>query len=416
MTTRSFALARLFRLAAAAIALMCAFTALLPAAHATPWMSLQAGTPCATCHTNVQGGGGRTEIGWGSGAYTGLLQWDQLSFDWLAERETNDIVPGYVSLGWDIRSQSARIGAPEFTINDQGDVNAKLPRREQFLMQMQPYLTVTPHESVSLYGTYAIGQGTFENGDGCWTPYAGQSCYEAMAIVRPHHDAPTIRLGVLQPSIGIRHDDHTMLIRGDASRSRAPVIPANYAELGGELSYKPVYWLTLDAGAFQARNLSLSVGDPTRVRQEHLAYSARATFSPLFGERRNLRFATLMGGSVYGAGDFRMENIFLGAGWLNRGSIILESAVLHYLGGDQNPSARNLSLQTNVQLAPWFILQGRVEQGNAFRNETEHNMLAFVGGFQFFPIPYFEIRPEYRHTTADQYVTGQYTIQFHLYY
>jgi hypothetical protein len=70
-----------------------------PAANATPWMSLQAGTPCATCHVNVQGGGGRTEIGWGSGAYTGLLQWDQLSFDWLAERETNDIVPGYVSLG-----------------------------------------------------------------------------------------------------------------------------------------------------------------------------------------------------------------------------------------------------------------------------------------------------------------------------
>ncbi|MBU6161625.1 MAG: hypothetical protein KGO50_10915, partial [Myxococcales bacterium] len=45
-------------------------------AHATPWMSLQAGTPCATCHTNVQGGGGRTEIGWGNSLYTGMFTYD----------------------------------------------------------------------------------------------------------------------------------------------------------------------------------------------------------------------------------------------------------------------------------------------------------------------------------------------------
>jgi hypothetical protein len=298
-------------------------------------------------------------------------------------------------------------------------VDAELAKRSQFLMQIQPYLTVTPHEAISLYGTYSAGQGTFEDGDACWTPYAGQSCYEAMAIISPSHDAPTIRLGVLQPSIGIRHDDHTMLIRGDASRSRAPIIPANYAELGGELTYKPAYWFTVDAGLFRARNLSLSVGDPTRVQDNDVAYSARATFSPLVGQSRSLRFSTLMGGSVYGAGDFMMENIFLGTGWLNHGSIILESAFLQYQGGD-TPTARNLSVQTNVQLAPWFILQGRVEQGQATRTvsavETDFNTLAFVGGFQFFPIPYFEIRPEYRHTTTDQYVTGQYTVQFHLYY
>ena len=84
-------------------------------AHATPWMSLQAGTPCATCHTNVQGGGGRTEIGWGNSLYTGMFTYDQLGFNWLANRETNEIVPGYVSFGYDVRAQSARIGAPSIT-------------------------------------------------------------------------------------------------------------------------------------------------------------------------------------------------------------------------------------------------------------------------------------------------------------
>lgn len=384
-------------------------------AHATPWTSLHAGTPCATCHTNVQGGGGRTEIGWGNSLYTGMFTYDQLGFNWLANRETNEIVPGYVSFGYDVRAQSARIGAPSITFTNEGEVEATLPERELFLMQMQPYLTVSPHETIDLYGTWNAGRGTFQDGEACWTPYPGMSCFEAMAIVRPHEKAPLVRVGMIQPSIGIRHDDHTMLLRQDASRERLPIIPASYAELGGELTYKPVYWFTADAGVYWANNLAESVGDTTRVQDDDVAYSGRVTFAPLFGRQRNLRFSTLMGASTYGAGDFRMDNLFAGIGWLNRGSIILESAFLHYYGGT-TPSGRNLSLMTNVQIVPWFVLTGRVEQAHAERDGNLYNNLSFVGGFQFFPLPFFEIRPEYRHTTTDRYRTGQYTIQLHAFF
>jgi hypothetical protein len=383
-------------------------------AAAVPWMSLQAGTPCATCHVNVQGGGGRTEIGWGAGAYTGMLKWDQLGFNWLANRETNEIVPDWVSFGYDIRAQSARIGAPAVSFVD-GEVQAELPERSLFLMQMQPYLTITPHETVDIYGTYYAGRGTFEDGEGCWTPYPGQSCYEAMAIVRPHEKAPLLRVGMMQPSVGIRHDDHTMLIRQDVSRDRIPVIPANYAEVGAELTYRPVYWFFADTGVFSADNLALAIGDPTRVQSSDLAFSGRATFAPLVGQRRNLRFSTLMGGSVYGAGDFRMDNVFAGLGWLNRGSILFETSFMRYFGGT-SPDARNISVQTNAQIFPWLIAQARVEHGNADRGGTASDSTTFVGGFQWFILPYLEARPEYRHTTTDRYVSGQYTIMLHAFY
>ncbi len=398
----------------AVLALLCGLVLVAPSVSATPYLALHAGTPCATCHVNLQGGGGRTDIGFGAGLYNGAALYDQIGFNWLAYRETNDIVPGIVSFGYDVRAQSARIGAPEISLVD-GEVDAALPQRRIFLMQLQPYLTIEPHETITLYATYSADRDTFQEGEACSEPFSGQSCYEAMAIVHPHRKSPEFRLGVLQPNIGIRHDDHTMYIRGDASRARAPVIAPNYADVGGDVNWTALNWLRVEAGAYWARKLSEAVGDEAVVGENDVAWNARIAFSPVFGRSRVWRFATLAGASVFGAGEFRMENVFAGIGLMNRASVLLEASLLHY-GGSDAPSARNLAAVFHVQAFPWLIAHGRVEQGHAERGGAAVDNLALVGGFRVFPLPLIEIRPEYRHTWTDTYRTGQYTFQFRTFF
>lgn len=384
-------------------------------AEALSHMALMSGTPCSTCHVNLQGGGMRTSIGWGSMSAVGLGQYEDIGLNFMSNRETNHLYKHFVSLGFDARWQAARVGAPSITLDDNGEVQAELPPWDFFTMQLQPYLSITPHEMLTIYGTYNMGQGTLEEGDACWTPYPGQSCFEAMVVFEPHRRAPTLRAGMLQPSIGIRHDDHTMLIRQDAGRERRPVIPANYAEWGAELHYQPKYWLSFDAGAYHAGNLAESISNREWVDDDQVAWNLRATFFPQFGRPPRLRFTSLAGLSTYMADGFQMHNVFAGIGWMSRASLLFETALIGYGQWDQH-NTRNISLLATIQTWQWLILQGRVEQSHATTANGDFNSFAFVGGLQFFPLPYIEIRPEYRYASNDRYSSGQYTVQLHLFY
>ena len=137
-------------------------------ATAVPRMSLTAGTPCSACHINGQGGGMRTEIGWGASVYTGAYIPEKLE-----EMESNSYFDGLLSVGTDIRLQTFR-----------GSVapgSDELPSRLYLPMQLQPYIASIPTEWLTLYGSYNIGPSVFR-GDGLCNPvYAGQSCFEAAA-------------------------------------------------------------------------------------------------------------------------------------------------------------------------------------------------------------------------------------------
>lgn len=395
--------------------LLTALVVLVPsAASATPHQALIAGAPCKTCHVNLQGGGMRTEIGWGSAAFNGLVQYEQIGMPWLTNVESNYAVDGVLSLGLDARWQAARVGAPAISFNDRGEVEAELAPWRIFTMQIQPYLAVEAHDTLTLYGTYAAGQGTFEDGDACWTPYAGQSCWEAAAIWTPHRSGPTVRAGMAQPSVGLRHDDHTMYIRQDVSQERRPILPANYAELGGELSYQPLFWLRMEAGAWQAANLADAVGDARVVTDSNVAINARVTFSPQFGPA-NARFSTILGASTYAAGSFRMDNVFAGIGWLNHVSLIVENAFFHY-GDATDRSARSFSTLATWQATDWLQVYSRAELAHAERDGQTFDTTASVSGVRFFPFPYIELRPEYRLLWTDRFASGQYAVQLHLFY
>jgi hypothetical protein len=383
-------------------------------ATATPHYALIAGAPCSTCHVNEQGGGMRTEIGWGSSALNGLVQYEQIGLPWLTDLETNQIADGLLSLGIDARWQAARVGAPSITINAQGQPEAELAPWRVFTMQLQPYLAVQAHESLTLYGTFAMGEGTFKDGDVCWTPYPGQSCWEAMAIWKPFRGGPSLRAGRAQPSVGIRHDDHTMLIRQDISQERRPILPANYAEYGAEIAWQPRYWFRVEAGAWQAAGLAEAVADERVVTDRNAAVNARVTFSPQFGPPR-ARFSTLLGASTYAAGGFRMDSLFAGIGWRNQLSLLVEQALFHF-GADVDRSARAFSTLATWQALDWLQVYSRVELAHAERDDQTWDTTASVSGVRFFPLPWLELRPEYRLVWADRYSTGQYAVQLHLFF
>jgi hypothetical protein len=385
--------------------------ALAPPAHAVPRMTMLSGTPCSTCHVNVQGGGMRTETGWGSMALVGAATWGDLSFDWLDTRESNEFAPRS-AFGFDHRFQMARVGRPTVTINNQGQPDAALPDREFFPMQIQPYLSFRPLDWLTLYGTWAATRETFNEGEACSEDYPGQSCFEAQAIFATGPGLPTIRVGRLQPSVGIRHDDHTALIRSDVGR---PLIPAAYAEWGGEVSWQPVYWLQADAGAYSARQISRSIGDLAVVDSSDVLASGRVRFSPMFGLGERQALTTWMGGSILAAGKFWLYSGFWGVGLRDRVSTIFELAH-SYRGADQNRTTTNLSLMTNLRIVNWLFGHVRLERSASEFRDSPATVRSVVAGFEFFPLPYIEVRPEYRYTRADDWEMGQYTVQLHLFY
>jgi hypothetical protein len=369
-------------------------------ALAVPRMSLTAGTPCSACHVNGQGGGMRTEIGWGTALYTGAYIPEKFE-----EMESNSYFDGLIAVGLDARVQVARFGTPS-------PGSDELPARRVIPMQLQPYVSAYPTEWLTLYGSYNVGPSVLR-GDGICNPvYAGQSCFEAAAKIQPSYTAPYVRLGNFQPSIGIRHDDHTMLQRGDAKNARQPVIAPNYAELGGELTYTPVHWFSTDAGAFRAANLSEAIADDEVVGENDIAYLGRAQVMPRLDD---LDLVSWIGASLYGAGSWHIENYFVGVGKLDTASLMFEVSRSDR-GKERDYKTLNLMAKVDVPIKEWIVLSGRVEQATTNENDDEFQTQQAVVGAEFFPVPFVEIRPEYRFTRTDRYQVGQYALQLHVFY
>ena len=391
-----------------ALALVCAWAA---SAGAVPRMSLTAGTPCSACHYNTNGGGGRTEIGWGSMAWVGAVTYDKIGLDAMAEQETNLVAGDYVTLGADIRLQIARLGRPTQQIGEDGQVNVITPDRNFIPMQIQPYLGVYATDWLTLYGSYAVGPATFQ-GNVCDPTYPGQACFMANAKIQPSYSAPYVRVGQMRPSIGVRYDDHTMSVWTDAAQPRTLLVPPNYAEPGAEMTYQPIYWFQTDVGAYWARNLGEIIDDPEVVGPNTPAALGRVQFSPRIDE---LNMTTWIGTSLYWAGRYRMENYFVGLGLLDRAALMFDVSRTDR-GEAADYSTLNLMTKLAVNIKDWLIVEGRVGRATTQKQGEEFVADQIVAGVQFFPIPYLELRPEYRITRTDEYAIGQYTLQIHMFY
>jgi hypothetical protein len=406
-------------------------------AAATPRMSLNAGTPCIACHINPTGGGGRTELGWSAMSREGALDYGQLGLSSLHDADTNALFDGFVSVGLDLRVQAARLGNPTLVEDPAGggDGEVIVPDVTVFPMQLQPYLAVKPAEGVTLYATFAAGPETFR-GKLCDEVFPGMSCYEAFALYEPAGALPTVRAGVFQPAIGVRHDDHTLLIRGDARDRRRPIIAPNYAEPGAEVLWQPVSWFRAEAGGFAPLGLDKTLNENSQTADLWpVAYSARLTLQPYikipveappaedgfddfgdFGDAPatvDYVINSWFGASAYGSGDFLMLNAFLGLGIHEGLSLVAELS----------HSQRTLDYDTlngwvGLWYTPWTWLTGalRVERAQTNTALDESTLWSAVAGLELFPIPGVELRPEYRLVQTESYRFGQATVQLHLFY
>jgi hypothetical protein len=359
--------------------------------EAHPRFSLLTGTRCSACHYNPQGSGPRTELGWSTMNQVGMISPSSLGLDSLYAAETSLMFDGMLTLGLDFRLQLAKIGRPPAT------------QRLLIPMQTMPYAAFIPTEWLTIYGGYNLSE-TFSS-----RKYPGQVPYEFAAQIQPGVTSPLLKVGFIQPSIGVRQDDHTVFTRREVARFNTTLIPPNYVELGAEATYEGINWLTVNAGAYTARHLAQV--DRT-VDSTKPSFSGRLMIWPqLLDEGLNGE----LGASALVNGDFRMFNLFGGIGLADKGTIFAEAM---YSKNSNERQIRNLSVIGTYLLTQWLSLHWRYDWG-----QTEDTPLGkvyqahgFTLGAEIFLLPYIELRPEYRYFENENYLIGQYTVQLHLFY
>lgn len=369
-----------------------------------PQYSNYTGNKCVNCHFNNYGGGQRNELGWYSRKDVSLIDLKEMLFQEFYESisETNSAFDGFIYYGGNYRLQTARLGGPE------GE------RREIFSMQFSPYLAIKPIDFLIIYGHY-----NFVN-----VAYPAQQKWSAQAILHPSYDLPYLKLGYIQPSVGMRYDDHTVLVRQVADRFRSsPIIPPDYAELGAEINYESLRWLSLSAAVYNADNLSKiqiesdKSGNKKTLVDEKISFLARAElWYRFFDDELN----STLGSSYFTNGDFSIVNIYAMLGLTDELSLIFEYARTDKKGLRKT---NNYLVELAYQLIEPIAISGRIEMADTdllYNSNDKENYRSwqYVIGSNIYFLPYLELRPEYR-IYDREHVSGyssQWTMQLHLYY
>lgn len=379
-------------------------------AHALPRYTLTAGSRCSNCHVNPQGSGLRSDLGWYAMNTVGAVTWDKLGLKGLHDLESNTFQDGKLTVGTDLRMQLVRRAPVVTSSTANGTVD--LPGHVVIPMQFSPAFafspipTLTAQAQFNAFGYY--GQYFTEN----HFHYPGQSHWDAWLRWAPSPKLPYVRAGYLQPSVGIRHDDHTILTRSNPFSPKQPLLAPFWNEPGAEVGYEGLHLLNVEASIFKPNNLLESVGGQggkPYIDKSDLAWSARLTLWPRLEDQQVNGMA---GASILGAGDFQMENVYLGVGKSYWGSIIGEFA--HSVAGTRKTYTGAVIVAWPFR--EWLTLEGRAERGIARQADLRAQTDAYVLGVQFMPVPMVELRPEYRYLRTDTYTLAQYTVQVHLYF
>lgn len=369
------------------------FCGLAEQAEATVQFALLTGNRCINCHMTTQGGAQRDELGQYAMDGVGLLDPTQT----LPGRTA--FAGGKVLLGADFRAQMARSHVSP---------NAE---RKYFPMQAAVYMTARPSNALKLEGTYNFGP----------DKYDGQEAWTASVMYQPTFNWPMFRVGHIQPSIGMRYDDHTMLVRQvpDVVGASSLIAP-NYAEYGAEVHYYRKLWLSLTAGVYAARALAendvMTIGAPVSLIRDRdkPSYLGRVVFWPrLVPQKMNF----YVGGSLLKNDDFKLTNLFGGIGRQDKVALMAEVA---FSDKENLRTSRTVSVDVSVQPRSGVILFVRGEHGQVTHERVGANVelttrQAVLGG-QLFLMPQVELRPEYRILDTETFRSGRYAVQLHIFY
>ncbi len=374
-----------------------------------PSYSMLSGNRCLNCHVTPNGGGLRNQLGVYSKENASIINPESIglenfySFFKSAQEEAAEEHSFY--FGLDSRFQSLKWGA--------GSDRFKIFDRKIFLMQLTPYIAYYPFEWMSINAQYNFAELT-------GNLYKGQKSWSAGINIQPDFDYPMLRIGYIQPSIGGRQDDHTLLVRQTAGQFD-PYLPPDYTEWGAELSYNYFKWFSATFGVFKSESMHENIVKNKNniniplVGKNIIFKLARLEFYPRFFEGiLNINF----GGSYYTGEDFNMFNLFFNAGITDKIALLTE-----YASTNKNElrTTDNFLIELDYQVLPSIILFARAEKANTKENlsETlEWTTYQYVVGANLYLLPYLDIKPEYRiydraHVESS---TAQYTLQIHFYY
>jgi len=397
--------------AALTAVLLAAGFAMAGQASALPRMTLMTGARCSNCHVDAAGGGLRTAMGWYAVNHAGSFTWDQLGWQGLHDLKSNTFLDGRATVGFDSRYQMFKT-PPHY------DAFGKYEGGKRLFVPMQfsPSLAVQPLSELTVLGSvnlYALDFGLGKH------IYAGQSAWQAWARYQPGITLPYLRAGMIQPKVGIRHDDHTMLIRTNALMGGRPkpMIAPYWSDLGAEIGYEGLPWVSAEASVFMARNLSDSVlslagNKTTPIRRDSLGYSGTLTLAP---QSLELGLNSWLGASLLGADEFQMLYGFAGIGKTYLGSLMGEISRSKPTSGT---TTLNYMIIASYPMFEWLDVEARGEWAKTTGPDAAGSFRtdAYVLGVQYFPMPFIELRPEYRYIRTKEYATGQYTLQAHFFF
>ncbi|OGU58834.1 MAG: hypothetical protein A2X64_09500 [Ignavibacteria bacterium GWF2_33_9] len=408
--------------------------------HSRPEYSIlqSYGTKCTNCHINTQGGGARTLGGWMSRNMTSMVEPSAIGlggvFDFL--QNTNQLFDGIVTFGLDLRYQSAKWGGTQEVrkIHNSSDTSSYTvlsePKRDHMLMQLDPYISIKPHEMIEFEGFYNLA---YEIED--LKRYPGQQPYAFSAIFRPGANLPSLRVGFFQPAIGTKWDDHTLLIRQVMGASRGSLLlPHDYTEWGAQIDYEAIEWLGLSFGLFDSKNLhdALSVtnysgGTEPIVSGNTMDAVARVCFYPpeiisgvtsFFGGYWFWNTPMKTDDGLYFANNYyTVGNLFFNIGMIDKFSLLTE----FMWSNKQNlRKTNNFLVEFTYQPLESAYVYARWERANTdiLVDGSDFHATQYVFGTKFFPLPYIGIIPEYRIIDKD-HVEGyhsQWAFQVHLFY
>ncbi|MAT39031.1 MAG: hypothetical protein CL946_05445 [Ectothiorhodospiraceae bacterium] len=350
----------------------------------------------------MTGGGPRNEGGWYAMEGVSLIEAKKTFLSPIYSRETNSFLDGKLFLGFDYRSQITK--RPEF---DPANPTQLKYERDHLFMQLTPYVTYKPTEEIAIFVGYNLAEPELP-GQQEW--FAGIS-YRA-------HELFAVKGGYILPNFGVRHDDHTSFTRygyGDFGHRGVGIAPM-YAEPGGEVYVYPNEWLTISGGAYSAQNRT----DVSRqIDTGSIAFSGKVE---LLYPDYNSELIYQLGGSMLLYDGQTLIGGHAGFGLLDQGSIQVEYVRreddFESAGGDPfNPSADVFLVKLNIELIEGLAFIGRYEEAKVEDTETSHSFYKhYVAGLQIFPLPFIEIRPEYRWYDTPLVRISQYTAQFHIFY
>lgn len=365
-----------------------------------PQFAAMKGLTCIACHVTSQGGGLRTTRGWRESKSAALLQPKTLGLGGLYayDGSSNSLFDGRLIIGGDFRMQSAR------------SHKSKDSNRRLFPMQASLSSAYKIAESLTVEGSYNFGPKKF----------LGQQKWSGSVMFTPRSGIGQIRAGFFHPSIGVRYDDHTMIIDQIGGAELTSLIPVNYAEYGGELTYSGLRWIQVTAGIFDAGNFAENrILDTYGTEMSLIKDTGRPSYLGRIDIFKRAMFDILnasAGISYLDNDDFSLTNVFASAGLFERIALIAE-----YAGSDKKDlrMTDNGAIDLSYRAASGLMLYARGERGvtkstfGDFTVDSHTNQGVF--GAQIFILPYIELRPEYRIVDTERYRSTRYAVQLHVY-